>query len=144
MSGRKIKVVLDTSTFISGFFWKGNEYQLLKLIENNKIKLYITKEILFEIEEVLKKPKFKNIIFKSGLTINEIINLIITISNLIENKHTINVCRDKSDNKFIECAVSCSADFIISGDNDLLSLKRYRKIKIVKTIEFLKYVKMGW
>jgi uncharacterized protein len=113
----------------------------LKLIEQNKIKLFITKEILNEIEQVIIRPKFYDVILKSGLNYKMIIHKILSISNLIENKNKINICRDKKDNKFIECAVSSSADYLISRDNDLLSLKNYKNIKIIKTIEFLKILK---
>ena len=46
---------------------------------------------------------------------------------------------DPDDNKFIECAVTNKADYIISGDNHLLNLREYRNIKILSPKEFLNY-----
>ncbi len=46
-------------------------------------------------------------------------------------------CRDPKDNKFIDCALSANADFIITGDNDLLVLKQIDDTKIVTVDEFL-------
>jgi len=46
---------------------------------------------------------------------------------------------DPDDDKFIECAVSCGADYIISGDKHLLKLKAYEGIKIINAAEFLSY-----
>ena len=63
-----LKVVLDTNTIISAFFWKGNEHDLFKKIEEKKIELYLSKEILDEIDEVLDRPKFKEVIENARLT----------------------------------------------------------------------------
>ena len=56
---------------------------------------------------------------------------------MIGLKLNIKVCRDSKDSKFIECAVNANADYIVSGDKDLLVLKNYKKIKIIKTSEIL-------
>ena len=48
------------------------------------------------------------------------------------------VLDDPDDDKFIECAVSCGADLIISGDKHLLNMKEYYGIKILRASEFLK------
>jgi len=68
----------------------------------------------------------------------KLIDKFVSMSTLIKIKNKVNICRDKADNKFIECALSCSADFIVSGDKDLLVLKKYKKIKIVRTSAILK------
>ena len=46
--------------------------------------------------------------------------------------------RDSDDDKFIACAVSASADFIVSGDKDLLDVGKYKSVKIISASEFLK------
>ncbi len=50
----------------------------------------------------------------------------------------LDVVRDKSDNKVIECALDGMADYIVTGDPDLLALKEFRNIKIVTADEFLR------
>ena len=57
--GKKTKVVIDTNVFISGFGWKGKPKEILILLQSNKIKNFISEEILNEIIEVLKYPKLK-------------------------------------------------------------------------------------
>ena len=49
----------------------------------------------------------------------------------------IKACRDDKDNKFLECAILAKADYIVSGDEDLLVLKKYENIKIVKSLEVM-------
>ncbi len=48
---------------------------------------------------------------------------------------------DPDDNKFLECAFAASAEYIISGDEHLLSLKRFMDIKIVNPAEFVKLMR---
>lgn len=128
-----LKLVLDTNTFISAFFWEGNEAQLLRKIEEGRARLVITKEILSEIEEVIKRPKFSEVMRIANSTPDQILQKIVSLSHLIAPKIEVRVCRDEKDNKFLECAESAKAGYIISGDEDLLSLKEYKGIPIVKT-----------
>ena len=55
----------------------------------------------------------------------------------VASKERIEVCRDPDDNKFIECAVAANALYIVSGDKDLLDLKKYRDVRILTAAEFL-------
>ncbi len=52
-------------------------------------------------------------------------------SDLIEITETVNICRDPKDNKLLELAVSGKANFIITGDQDLLVLNPFRNIEII-------------
>src|SRR3990167_8895553 len=109
----QLKLVLDTNTIISAFFWEGNEAELFRKIEQGKAKLYITSEILKEVEEVIKRPKFDRVMKNAGLTPDQIMQKIVSLSHLvIAPKITVKVCRDEKDNKFLECAESAKADYL--------------------------------
>ncbi len=137
-----LKIVLDTNTIVSAFFWEGNEAELFRKIEQGKAKLHITGEILKEVEDAIKRPKFSEVMANANLTPYKIMQKIASLSHLvIAPKLGINVCRDEKDNKFLECAESAKADYIISGDDDLLSLKEYKRISIVKTWRILQLLK---
>jgi len=56
---------------------------------------------------------------------------------LIIVNNTINICRDPKDNKFLELAAEANADYIITGDKDLLVLHPYQGIKILTAADFL-------
>lgn len=132
------KLVLDTNTIISAFFWEGNESELFKKIEQGKAELYTTIEILKEIEDVINRPKFNKIMIEANSTSDEIMHKLVSLSHLvIAPKLNIKVCRDEKDDKFIECAVSSKADYIVSGDKDLLILKEYKRIPIIRTTKIL-------
>jgi len=129
-----LKLVLDTNTLVSAFFWEGNEAERVRKIEQGKANLYITSEILKEVEGVIKRPKFNEVMKKANLTPNQIIQKIVSISHLvIAPKLNIKGCRDEKDNKFLECAESAKVDYLVSGDEDLLSLKEYEGIPIART-----------
>ena len=138
MSEMLLKLVLDTNTLVSAFFWEGNEAELFRKIEQGKANLYITIEILKEVEEVIKRPKFNEVMRKANLTPDQIMQKIVSFSHLvIAPKLNIKVCRDEKDNKFLECAESVKADYLVTGDDDLLSLKEYKGILIVRTRRIL-------
>jgi len=54
-----------------------------------------------------------------------------------------NVCRDKDDDKIIECAVLSNADYIITGDDDLLTIKEFRNIRIITANEYVNILKIN-
>lgn len=51
---------------------------------------------------------------------------------------TVHLCRDPSDDKFLECAERAHADLIVTGDKDLLDLKAHKRTKILTPAEYLK------
>lgn len=131
----KIRVVVDTNIFISAFLGSKNARFLLKEIVNDEYILIMSSEQLLEIKEVLHRPKFEKYISKQE--VDELIELISlkAIMPVIYDK--ITDCRDKKDNMILEEAVYGNANYIITGDDDLLILNPFRWIKIVRLRDFL-------
>lgn len=137
-----LKIVLDTNILISAFLWDGNEAELFREIEKNKVKFYTSFEIINEVENVIRRKKFNELLIKAKISAEEIIEKIISLSNfVIGKKLNLNICRDPKDNKFLECAKLAKADIIVSGDKDLLILKEFDGIKILKTSQVLDILK---
>jgi putative PIN family toxin of toxin-antitoxin system len=127
------KVVLDTNIFISSIFWRGNPHIIVRMAGKGQCTVYISKEIYAEIRKVLARDfdLDKN-------AIDFLINSINLFTHLIDPVEKLNVLTySPDDNKILECAVACKADFIITGDNHLLKLREFRKIKIISPKEFL-------
>lgn len=132
-----LKLVLDTNIIVSAFFWEGNEAELIRKIEKNQVELFINKEILDEIEKVIKRPKFKELLDLTNQIPEQILAKIISLSHLVIGPKLKNIIKeDLSDDKFIECAVNAKVNYIVLGDKHLLKLKKYKNIKIIKTSEF--------
>ena len=128
-----MKIILDANIFISSFFWGGNPRSILERVITKADELFLTKEILDEIEDVLARPKFH-----TGKTeIEYFIKSIEEIGNKIAAKERVQRSRDKKDNKYIECAMASYANYIISGDIHLLEIKKHGSIKIVSAKEYL-------
>ena len=142
MSDRPFKLILDTNILVAGLLFNGAEFALLEFVEKGETSIFVTKEILEEIDAVLHYPRLNKYILKSGLTIENLLEKVISLSHIITgSKISINVCRDKKDNKFIECAVMAKADLIVSRDEDLLVLKKYADIRIINIKEALDMVR---
>ena len=70
--------------------------------------------------------------------IEEQANILMSLFRLVIPTTKVDAVRDKSDNKIIECALDGEADYIVTGDPDLLELKEFRGIKILTSDQFLK------
>lgn len=134
------RIVLDTNSYISGFLWEGNEAELIRKIESGKASSFINREILEEIDEVLRRDKFVEILKIANTSADEVLSKIASLSIVVIGpKLEENVVKeDKKDDKFIECALNAKADIIVSGDDHLLKLKQYKSIKIMTTSDVLK------
>ncbi|OGU37821.1 MAG: putative toxin-antitoxin system toxin component, PIN family [Ignavibacteria bacterium GWB2_35_12] len=127
-------VVIDTNVIVSSFYG-GNPKIIIDLLKAEKIRLCISKDIINEYIKVL--IRFKNI---DHSEINELLNLFSNSRIVIFTGSTPKlkvVINDPDDDKFIECAVELGAEYIISGDKDLLSIKQFGNIKIVNPKQFL-------
>lgn len=127
-----VKVVLDTNIIISAVGFSGKPQQILLLAFDKKIYAFTSNVLLAELEDVVNK-KFPELA-KEFEAINELIqdNFIIT-----KPKDTITILLDDDDNRVLEAALEGEVDFIITGDKQLLKLKKYQNIKIVSPDEFL-------
>jgi putative PIN family toxin of toxin-antitoxin system len=128
------RVVIDTNIYISAIFWNGKPRGVIDLGRDGKITIFTSLDIENEIAGKLKTT------FKlAEEDVNQILLDFSTFTLPIRiNKQLIVVQDDPDDNKFIECAVECRANYIISGDRHLLNLKEYEGIKLIKSSEFLK------
>ena len=133
------KVVLDTSVLIFALLFKGEVSKFVELWQKGKIIPVISKDTFQELRSVLEYPKFS----LSQEEINAIIgNEVLPHFEVVEvTKEIKGVCRDPADDKFISCALSASAAYIVSGDKDLCDLNRYKSVKIVTPSDFFKTVK---
>lgn len=129
-----LKIVADTNILISAVITYGNEYEILKLAKLDKIKLIISYDILWEFEEVLKRQKFSF----SGEQVKEILEQIESIAEIINPSIKLEVVKeDPDDDKVLEAAVEGKVNYVISGDEHLLKLKKYENVEIINSASFL-------
>lgn len=92
-------------------------------------------ELLEEFLTVIKRPKFKDF-FSHEDTIN-LIETIQDYAEFIEVTTQVNVCRDNKDNFLLSLAKDSNADFLLTGDRDLLVLKKIGSTRIITITDFL-------
>lgn len=129
----KNRIVIDSNVWLSGLIFGGNPGKILELFINESIVVFTSEELLSEISRIVIK-KFPLFVPKLTLLIASIRKDALCVKL---GSNTITVCRDSDDNKVLETATIGNCDYIISGDNDLLSLNNYQGIKIVTPAQFL-------
>jgi len=130
-----VKIVLDTNVFISGIFWSGPPYQILKAWQQRKIELIVSQEILNEYDHVSKALSEKY----PAIDLSPFIELLTIHAELcVPEKLKEPISRDPDDDKFIACALSAKIKIIVTGDKDLLSVSGYQGINIMKPSSFVK------
>lgn len=135
MANKHERLVLDTNIFIF-FLISDSFHKLEKKIKNNEITLLFSEELLSEFIEVVSRPKFKKYFSEKDIT--NLLNNLHKYSDLIEVHSNVNICRDKKDNFLLALCSDGKADFLITGDEDLLILKKFKKTSILKISEYLK------
>lgn len=123
-----IRLVLDTNVFVSALISTRSNPALLLDEAGKKYSLFISKEILSEIEDVISREKFGF----SKEKISTAMEAIMSFSEIINPEIRVDVIKpDPDDNKILKCAIACRASYIVSGDAHLLELKEYGTIKII-------------
>jgi len=131
-----MNVVLDANIFISAYIWHGNPETILDRIVVGKDALFFTDKIIGELDEIIKRPKFNRHKEQIDYIVGDIKKYGKKVA--VSPKYRIKgVCRDPGDDKYIECALAAGADYIISGDRDLLDIKEYGGVKIVNARDYL-------
>jgi len=135
-----LKVVLDTNVFVSSFFG-GNPKKVIDLWRDGRITLCLSGPILEEYVEVLGGMGLGG----EG-ELDELIELFSKGFNLqfVARPPLVTIVKDDpDDDKFIGCAQSLGADFIVSGDKHLLRLAKIGSIRILTPATFLPLVAKG-
>lgn len=130
-----MRVILDTNVLVSGIFWSGPPFKILELWRDRKVRLITSPEIIVEYQRVAMElaEKFQTV------SIEPLLSLIVASSEIyIPPDLPSQVCKDPDDDKFIACAIASGADFIVSGDKNLLAASGYKGVNIIKPTAFLK------
>jgi len=125
------RVVIDTNVLISGFYWSGTPKQIIRLWLKGKFRLYASPGTAAELISLLIRfevPQAK---------IRNIKKILTTHSIRIIPQQKVIFCRDPKDNQFLELCLAASADYLVTGDKDLLVLKKFGQTQIFSPKQFL-------
>ena len=125
----KNRVVIDTNVFVSALLIKKSvPFQVVNIAFNHKTILY-SAATFSELKQVLSRRKFDK--YLTSEERNIFLFKFANESESVEIIEEIKACRDAKDDKFLELAVNGNADFIVTGDEDLLVLNPFREIEII-------------
>lgn len=126
--------IFDTNVLISAALVKNSptENALKKAIEHGM--LAFSKQTLNELNEILKRPKFEKYLSKTER--REFLEKILSVSRLFNPSRHFEICRDSRDNIFLDLIFESRADYLITGDQDLLVLNSFESAKIILSSDF--------
>jgi putative PIN family toxin of toxin-antitoxin system len=130
-----LRYVFDTNVVVSAALLAGSipRQAFDKALDEGKILISIP--VLLELAEVLSRKKLDKYLLEEERM--RFLVALLKESELVDITEVVTNCRDAKDNKLLELAVSGKADFIVSGDEDLLILNPFRGIPVLAPREFL-------
>ena len=136
-----MRVVLDTNVIVSALFFGGVPRKVYNLI-GAAITPCFTQDTLAELADVITHPKFEQERSSISFSTSDLIQKLRATGVVIEaHPLATRVSADPSDDMFLVCATVSNAEYIVSGDKHLLSLKNFAGIPIVTPRQFLKHVR---
>lgn len=131
-----IRAVVDTNLLVSYALTKGMTLsRLIEHWEKGTFAYLTSPPIIEELKEVLKRPHLRE---KMVADPQPLIDVVEADTEQIAGELVLEgVCRDPKDDIFIACAIEGAADYIVTGDKDLLDMGQYQGIKIVRPGEFV-------
>ncbi len=128
-----LRVVIDTNILVSAALKpEGLERTVLLLALTRPARLYVTKPILAEYDEVLARPEFK---IRRGFR-QQLLQLIKNQARVVTPTHLPQVAKDADDNKFIECADAARADYLVTGNQKHFP-SFWKKTKTISSRDFI-------
>jgi putative PIN family toxin of toxin-antitoxin system len=133
-----MRVAVDINVFISTIIKPESRVGMIVVrMRNGDYTILYSPEMINELAEVVTRDKIWKKYKLTEETVNSFVNSIVKFGERIHVITIVDICRDPDDNILLALALDGKADYIVSGDKDLLDLVSFREIPIVKPAEFL-------
>jgi uncharacterized protein len=129
----------DTNVIVSGLGWGGAPAAILDAVGDDRLVLVTSAPLLAELRRVLEYPRLAKVI-QGGA---QLADLVAASGVVVAPSRVLTVVGDDDDNRVLEAAIEGAADYIVSGDSDLLDLGSFQGIPIITPGEFAATV-LGW
>lgn len=130
------RIVIDTNILVSSIIQRGYSYQIInELFIEGKFKLCVSDELLVEYYDVLSRErfaKFKDFFLRADTLLADIESKAIKYFPKIK----LDLISDADDNKILELADECLADYVITGNTTDFTFPLYKESKIVTPKEY--------
>lgn len=130
-----MKIVLDTNVIVNSFLKKSKNYWIWQALESQQLTLCVTTDILLEYEEIITQR------YEDEILASSVLDALQVMPNLIHVRKNIFfrlIPQDQDDEKFADCAIAVSADYLVTNDHHFNPLKKlpFPVLKIVNEDEF--------
>lgn len=135
-----MKLVVDTNLLVSGTLWRGAPARLLDAVLSVPGTLCLSTELLVELGHVLAREEFASRLAGRGVAVPEVLQRFQRLGRKVRAAEVAAppTLRDPKDLPILAAAVGAGADAIVTGDNDLLVLKEFQGIPIIRVEEALR------
>lgn len=130
-----MRVVIDTNVLISAIFWTGKPKYLLNQVRLGKLTFLTSKTLLAELKGILTRQDKP---FRLSVAEAEQVAVAMRdLAEIVEPRQRLSICQDEEDNRVLECAAEGHAEWIITGDLQLLGLRSFQGMPLVTVASFL-------
>jgi putative PIN family toxin of toxin-antitoxin system len=136
------RAVIDTDVLVSALINpRGTPAKVLSLWRDHRFVLLISESILDEVGRVLAQPRLQRRYGLSPSRVTRLLRALRQFAVVVEGGPGIGgVVRDPEDQKFVDCAVAGRADYLVTGDDDLLSLGEHGGEQMISPAAFVQAV----
>lgn len=136
MAEKTVKIVVDTNLWVS-YLLNGRNLLLHQLMLHENLDILSSTALRNELFEVLHRPKFQKILSPEQITrFQRDFDLAVL---QIEVQSVVEICRDAKDNFLLALAQDGDADFLLTGDADLLALDAFGNTQILIIKDFIEH-----
>ncbi len=133
-----MRVVLDTNVIVSATLIRGgNEDQILRAWQHGSFDLVLSPPILEELGRALFYERLRKLRWMTDGEVAELLRALAAGGVVVSGRVKVKASRDPDDDKFLAAAIEGVAEVVVTGDRDLLDLKSYRGVRIVRPTRFL-------
>lgn len=135
-----IRTVLDANTYASAFMQaKGPSGRIVRAFLDGAFELVTTQPILDETARCLFYPRVRKRIQLTDAAIRQALASLALLADVVTTELVLDVVvQDADDNKIVAAAVEGAAAYVVTGDTDLLTLKAYEGVVMIRPADFLK------
>lgn len=134
MKAKSDRLVIDTNLWIA-FLITNNYKKLDEKIRRKAVTILFSLELIEEVISVAERPKFRRYFTKHDL--KELVDLFDAYGEIVDVISKVDICRDPKDNFLLALAKDSKANYLITGDQDLLDLKKFAGTEIVSMADYL-------
>jgi len=136
-----IKIIFDVNIWVSAFISPNMEKQVQAIILQDEVEVIVCSELLEELKQTLQRSNFKKYLSAEKMLLG--IELVEQSSTFISLKSVVELCRDHKDDYLLALDKDAQADFLLTGDKDLLVLNPFEQTQIIKLAEYLEWFNLS-